>query len=263
MMIPSNIGKNRLSLLSDIEVLAKQQYGETLEPSLYKLLLEIVKYIPSSAFDEIGSRETGIITFNSEITCSEDENTVDPLVEDLIAFHENAPLSTDLTLLLSSPGGSVTGGMSIISILQRMRTENRKVVIHVTGEACSMGNQILQVADWRSIEPSGILMLHEIAWGVEHASASSHKAESEFWSKQQKVLMSLWTLRTGRPVEYYSQKTANKDWWLTAQEALEENLVDEIITWKQYPTPPALPVVVVPTKKTRKPRKVVPTDVSN
>jgi ATP-dependent protease ClpP protease subunit len=255
--------ETRKLLLEKFYIKAAEHYNFDVPSSVNELLHKLLPLVSEAAFEDIGPRETGIIVFNNSITdegTDDGTGTIASFVYDVLGFHFNTPTSLPLTIMFSSPGGSVSDGMVMISVLQKLRREQRKLHIHVTGEACSMGNQILQTADHRSIEPTGILMLHEIAWGVEHATASSHKTESEFWAKQQRVLMSLWCSRTGRPMEYYTQKTSNKDWWLTSQEALAENLVDEVVEWAPYPEPKPLPILSVPTKKARAPKKKVITE---
>lgn len=241
---------DRYGLLSEITVLAKKHYGETLEPSLHSLLVEISQAVPNAGFEEPGHADYGLFVFNGPVEIERDEDTVNPFIEDLLYYHFTAPKDQPVTILFSSNGGDLDGGMAIMGVLQKIRSEGRKVHIHVTGSAQSIAQDILQVADHRSIEPIGYLMLHNVKWDVpDAAEASSHRVETEAMETLTKIAIGLWTSRTGKSYDYYRKKIQGKNWYLTAQEALSEGLVDEVTTWAPYPAPRASEAPLKPKRK--------------
>lgn len=180
--------------------------------------------IPAEAYDSRPSWEYGQIFFHSDI---EDE-TVLPFQQELLGTHHNIKLSIPITLYLSSFGGEVFAGLSLASTIAEIRRSGRKVNAHIMGCAMSMGSLVAQACDVRTIEPTGYFMLHEIAWGSEYQKTSSHIDDVESWKKIEHMLFSLYSMRTGRPASYYHDKMHKKDWYLSAQEAVKEGLVDRI-----------------------------------
>lgn len=99
----------------------------------------------------------------------------------------------------------------------------------------SMGSLIAQVADRRTMEPQAWFMIHEIACRMPYSKTSLIKDEAEAMERLEQQMFRLYADRTGKPVEYWRKKMHRRDWYLTAEEALAEGLIDEILTVPAYP----------------------------
>ncbi len=134
-----------------------------------------------------------------------------------------------ITLFISSGGGYIDLGLAIQSIIEQMRREGRKVIGHVVGYAHSSAFDILQHCDIRKAEPTAGFVVHEDQFRKISGSTTSLMRECVFSHKLEKAQWEGLAKRTGKSVQYYKRKTAGKDWFLTAQEAFKEKLLDELI----------------------------------
>lgn len=132
-----------------------------------------------------------------------------------------------LTLRLYSPGGDLRWGYVLFDTLRTLRDSGHHLTIVVRGMAASMGAVLLQAADKRVVGREAMIMIHEVAslaWGK----------SSEI--KDQAQLMDRLTRRTAEILSERSNKTPDeilemmdrKDVWLSAQEAIDIGLADEI-----------------------------------
>lgn len=217
-----------------------------------ELLSELIQEVPEGGFDPIQPVDEGVLFFHSSV----DEDEVVDFQHDLMRAHLNLPKGKPITLNLSSVGGSVFAGLALISTIHDLQRDGRVVNVHVQGVAMSMGSVIAQVADFRSIEPSAFFMLHEVSYAM-RGSTADHEEEREFSTKLQDALYLHYSARTGKPVSYYQQKLKKRNWYLTAQEALEEGLVDKISDAPLYSLTQAPFSVAKPKRAVRKKGPVV------
>jgi hypothetical protein len=115
------------------------------------------------------------------------------------------------------------------------------------GQAASMAFDVLQCCDYRTIEYNAHLMTHEEQLTGDSASSSASVASGRFSHKIEKICYASWSARTGRPVSYYTEQLKT-EWWMTAEEALGEGFVDEII----YPPPFRPSPATVPMKRAKR-----------
>lgn len=134
-----------------------------------------------------------------------------------------------ITILMNSPGGSVADGMAMFDAIKYNPCH---ITIIVLGEACSMAPIILQAADHRLAYPFSRFMLHEGETGY-----AGHSRDFEKNAEEGKVLRlmtyKILSERTGKKSSYWARKLS-RDWFLSAQEALEEGLIDEIIQAQEF-----------------------------
>jgi ATP-dependent protease ClpP protease subunit len=233
------------------ERLRRENKDDVTSEFLEELVPELIDLVPAAAFDDIQPVDEGILFYHGSV----DENEVVDFQHDLMRAHLNLSDGIPITLNLSSVGGSVFAGLALISTIYDIQRAGRKVNVHVQGVAMSMGSVIAQVADRRTIEPSAFFMLHEVSYAM-RGSTADHEEEREFSTKLQDALYQHYSARTGKPVSYYQGKLKKRNWYLTAQEALDEKLVDEIIeapfyahsAVKHVPKPPKRPT----TRKSNK-----------
>ncbi|MBV8423861.1 MAG: ATP-dependent Clp protease proteolytic subunit [Candidatus Eremiobacteraeota bacterium] len=189
------------------------------------LSTDLLDIVPRRAFDPIEPSDEGMLFFHSEI----EEKHVVPLQQQLIRTHLNLPDQTPITLFLSSVGGNVFAGLALVSTITSLRRSGRTVNVHIEGVAMSMASVIAQVANYRTMEASSFFLLHEV-WYRTSGRVSDHGEERAFQERLQDRLYEIYANRTGKSVEYYRKKLYKTDWYLDADEALREGLVDAVLT---------------------------------
>jgi ATP-dependent Clp endopeptidase proteolytic subunit ClpP len=184
---------------------------------------EIMKILPSETFEPAYPWTKGICFFHGDVT---EEACVDMQLE-LSTIHVNIPPALPITMYLSSFGGYAESGMALFSTIQEIRRDGRKVNAHIQGTAMSMGTYLTQACDERTIEPFASFMIHEIH---DHLMGKTSDIEDQmaFLKRYEATLNQLYAERSGKPVEYWREKMARRDVYMTAREALNEGLVDKI-----------------------------------
>lgn len=155
------------------------------------------------------------------------------VVERMHTLHNELPPETPIQLLISCSGGYADQGGAIQSMVGMIRRDGRKVNGHVLGCAQSYGFNILQECDHRTAEALALLMAHECQ-SVSDGSTSARKIAVEFEEKLNLLDFEHWASRTGKPVDYYRERCAGRNWYLTAREALAEGLLDAVLPPKPF-----------------------------
>ena len=137
---------------------------------------------------------------------------------------------TDITMHIDSPGGSVKSGLSMVDVMQFISCDIRTVN---TGMAASMGSVLLGAGTKgkRSSLRFSKTMLHQTSGG---AGGNIQDARINFieWEKTNKILFELLGEFCGKTPEQVTQD-ASRDFWLSAEEALEYQIIDEIVKTKK------------------------------
>lgn len=136
----------------------------------------------------------------------------------------------DITMHISSPGGSVGSGLSIVDVMDYIASDVRTVN---TGMAASMGSILLGAGKKgkRSSLRFSTTMLHQSSGGV-GGNIQDAEITMREWKKTNDLLFNLLGEYCGKPAEQV-MKDASRDMWLNAQEALEYGIIDEIILNKK------------------------------
>ena len=134
--------------------------------------------------------------------------------------------SEDITMHIDSPGGSVKSGLSMVDVMEYINADIRTIN---TGMAASMGSVLLGAGTKgkRASLRHSRTMLHQSSGGF---SGNIQDAEVD-WAEWQKVNKELFVLLgeyCGKKPEQV-MKDATRDFWLTASEALDYGIIDEII----------------------------------
>ena len=149
-------------------------------------------------------------------------NSANYIKQNLIAFDI---ISKDpITLWLSSPGGSCSAGLSIIEVMTRIQSP---VITIISGETASMASTISICGDERWIFSSGIWMQHSISSG-NNDYLNYLKDRTAFLVMYNEVLTKIMKDRTKLTEEDY-KKIEHGELWLTAEEALNREIVDKIL----------------------------------
>ncbi len=132
----------------------------------------------------------------------------------------------DMHIYINSPGGSVTAGLAIYDTMQFVTCD---VNTYCMGMAASMGAVLLCAGTKgkRFALPNSDIMIHQVSGGAQ-GQASDVERQVEFMFKLKRRLESIIAHHTGKPVEQV-HKDADRDYYMSAEEAKEYGLVDEVV----------------------------------
>ncbi len=141
-------------------------------------------------------------------------------------FLEMEDPDADIMFYINSPGGSVTAGMAIYDTMQYLRCEVSTVCV---GLAASMGAFLLAAGakGKRKALPNAEIMIHQPLGGAQ-GQASDIAIHAEQILRIKKKLNEILAKNTGKPLEVIEADT-DRDHFLTAEEARDYGLIDEII----------------------------------
>jgi len=132
----------------------------------------------------------------------------------------------DIHIYINSPGGSVTAGLAIYDTMQFVTCD---VNTYCMGIAASMGAVLLCAGTKgkRFALPNSDIMIHQVSGGAQ-GQASDVERQVEFMYKLKRRLNGILSKHTGKSVEQID-KDADRDNYMTADEAAAYGLVDEVV----------------------------------
>ena len=141
-------------------------------------------------------------------------------------FLESEDPGKDINLYINSPGGSVTAGMAIYDTMNYVKCDISTICM---GLAASMGAFLLSsgAKGKRFALPNSEIMIHQPSGGAK-GQATEIQIVAENILKTKKKLNEILAANTGQSVETIAEDT-ERDNFMSAQEALEYGLVDQII----------------------------------
>jgi ATP-dependent Clp protease, protease subunit len=143
----------------------------------------------------------------------------------------------DIHVYINSPGGSVNDGMAIYDTMQFLRCD---VVTYCIGAAASMSAVLLAAGTKgkRYALPNSRVMIHQPSGGAGGQAADISIAAREI-IRWRKTMNEILAKHTGKTAEQIS-KDSDRDYYMTADEALKYGIVDHVISSvKEAPTPSA------------------------
>jgi len=158
-------------------------------------------------------------------------------IDDNVAYHFNTTLlkleqedaTKDIVVYINSPGGSVIAGLSMIDTMNLVSCDVSTVCV---GMAASMGAMILMSGEKgkRKILPHSQVLIHQPLQnlGDSFRQASDIEIVAKEASRTKETLYTIIRDVTGQPYEKI-EKDCDRDYTLSAKEALEYGLVDEIV----------------------------------
>ena len=149
------------------------------------------------------------------------------LITSQMLFLESENPDADILFYINSPGGSVSSGMAIYDTMNFIKCDVSTIVM---GMAASMGS-LLSTAGTkgkRKILPHATHMIHQPLGG---SSGQATEVEIQFKELQRwkEILTTLYVKHTGKDYSVL-EADMDRDNYMTAQQALDYGLVDEIIT---------------------------------
>ena len=165
------------------------------------------------------------------IFLGEDVNsTTASLVVAQLLFLESEDPDKEINLYINSPGGSVTDGLAIVDTMNYIKCPVSTTCI---GLAASFGAVLLANGEKgkRYATPNAEILIHQPLIGGHGITGQTTdiKIHAENMIKTRERLNKILSDRTGKPLEQIMQDT-ERDHYMTAEEALEYGLIDEILT---------------------------------
>ncbi|CAA3889994.1 ATP-dependent Clp protease proteolytic subunit [Staphylococcus aureus] len=162
-----------------------------------------------------------IIMLGSQI----DDNVANSIVSQLL-FLQAQDSEKDIYLYINSPGGSVTAGFAIYDTIQHIKPDVQTICIGMAG---SMGSFLLAAGakGKRFALPNAEVMIHQPLGGAQGQATEIEIAANHILKTREKLNRIL-SERTGQSIEKI-QKDTDRDNFLTAEEAKEYGLIDEVM----------------------------------
>ncbi len=154
------------------------------------------------------------------------ETTASLVVAQLL-FLESEDPGKDIHLYINSPGGMVTAGLAIYDTMQYIKCDVSTICI---GMAASMGAFLLAggAKGKRLALPNAEIMIHQPSGGAK-GQATEIQIAAENILKTKKKLNEILAANTRKPYDVIAADT-ERDHYMSAQEAMEYGLIDNVIT---------------------------------
>ena len=160
-------------------------------------------------------------------------NEIDDQVANIITaqlLYMEAMDDAPITIYINSPGGSIIDGLAIYDTMQFVKPVIKTVC---TGMAASMASVLLCAGSKgeRNILPNGQVLIHQPSGGT-WGTAADMTIDINHINHAKETLYNILSKHTGQPVEKIIDDS-QRDFWLTAEEALEYGCVDRIVEYNK------------------------------
>ena len=184
-------------------VIEKSQFGERAYDIYSRLLKERIIFLGDAIDDDVA-------------------NTV---IAQML-FLESQDKTKDIKLYINSPGGSVTAGLAIYDTMQLIGPDVSTICI---GMAASMASILLSAGakGKRFVLPNSEVMIHQVMGGAQ-GQASDIEISARHILKLKERLNKILASHTGQKFEKVT-KDSDRDYFMSAEEAVEYGLADKII----------------------------------
>ncbi|EUJ28356.1 ATP-dependent Clp protease proteolytic subunit [Listeria grayi] len=157
-----------------------------------------------------------------------DDNVANSIVAQLLFLDSQDP-DKDIYLYINSPGGSISAGMAIYDTMNLVKADVQTIGM---GMAASMGSFLLAAgADGKRFAlPNSEIMIHQPLGGAQ-GQATEIEIAARHILKIKERMNRILSEKTGQPIEVIARDT-DRDNFMTADEAKEYGLIDDIISSK-------------------------------
>jgi ATP-dependent Clp protease protease subunit len=158
-----------------------------------------------------------------------DDTMANSIVAQMLFLAAKDP-KKDIQLYINSPGGSVTAGLAIYDTMQFIKPDVSTVSI---GMSASMGAMILAAGakGKRYALPNSEILLHQVLGGARGQATEIEIAARQILKIKERMNKIL-AKHTGKPLAQVAKDT-ERDFYLTAEEAKEYGVIDEVIIPKK------------------------------
>jgi len=158
-----------------------------------------------------------------------DDNVANLVIAQML-FLQMEDVNKEINIYINCPGGSVTAGLAIYDTIQFVKPD---VATYCVGQAASMGALLLCAGTKgkRFALPNSRIMIHQ-PWGGIQGAAEDISRHAKEILKLRDQINEIFSSHTGQPLEKI-QKDSDRDFFMSAEEAKEYKLVDEVIVAKK------------------------------
>ena len=155
-----------------------------------------------------------------------DDELANVVIAQLLLLDSENP-EKDIMLYINSPGGVITSGLAIYDTMQHIRADVSTICL---GEAASMGSFLLSsgAKGKRLSLPNSRIMIHQPLGGAK-GQATDIEIEAKEILRMKNMLNSILASNCSQPLEKIKKDT-ERDYYMSAQEAVEYGLIDKVIT---------------------------------
>ncbi len=159
------------------------------------------------------------------------DDAVANLVTAQLLFLEAEDPEKDISLYINSPGGSISAGMAIYDTMQFIRPDVTTICV---GQAASMGALLLAAGapGKRFALPNSRVLIHQPSMSGLAGQATDIDIHAREILRLREAMNQILAKHTGQPVERI-QKDVERDYIMTAAQAKEYGLVDQVIFRKE------------------------------
>ncbi len=154
-----------------------------------------------------------------------DDNVSNIVIAQLLFLQMENP-EKDISIYINTPGGAVTSGLAVYDTMQFVKPD---VCTYCVGQASSMGALLLSAGTKgkRYALPHARVMIHQPWGGVQGAAADINIQAKEILRLRERI-NELLAKHTGQDVKKIAKDT-DRDYFMTAEEAKDYGIVDEVI----------------------------------
>jgi ATP-dependent Clp endopeptidase proteolytic subunit ClpP len=167
-------------------------------------------------------REHCLYRFRDRVTSS----SISKCMQKLTQWSRLKP-GCDMEIIFSSPGGGIIDGFELFDFIQDLRNNDHHITTGTLGYAASMAGVLLQAGDTRWIGHQAWMMIHRAAFGA-FGKTFEIEDEVKFIKRIEDRIIKIFTSRSSLTSRKLKRNWDRKDWWISAEDALELGLVDEV-----------------------------------
>jgi len=162
-----------------------------------------------------------------------DDHAANAIIAQLIFLRADDP-KKDISIYINSRGGIISSGLAIYDTMRFLGID---INTYCIGQAASLGALLLSAGTKgkRFALPHSTVMIHQPHGGVTGTSADI-RIQAEEILKRKKILAQIIAEHTGQKLEQVIEDS-DRDFYMTAQEALTYGFIDQVVTPKQASTP--------------------------
>ena len=157
------------------------------------------------------------------------------LVTAQLLFLESEEAGKPISLYINSPGGSVTAALSIYDTMQYVSAPVSTICL---GMAASGGSLLLAggQAGLRSALPNSLILIHQPWVQGMQGQAGDLEVHAREILRQRDVLVEIYARHSGKSLEQVA-RDMDRDNYMTAEQAREWGLIDQIVSRREQPMP--------------------------
>jgi ATP-dependent Clp protease, protease subunit len=154
-----------------------------------------------------------------------DDDIANRICAEMLLLSAEDPTS-DISLYINSPGGSVYAGLAIYDVMQFVPND---VGTYAMGMAASMGQFLLTAGakGKRYALPHATVLMHQPSGGI-GGTATDIRIQAEQMLHVKKTLFERTAAHTGQSIQTI-EKDADRDRWFTAEEAKQYGFIDHVV----------------------------------